>query len=246
MPLTFTFRFRWIPFLAALLAASLGVSLGQWQMRRAAEKEGIETRLAQREAAPETVLQPGDSNAADLEYRKLVAKGEFIGQWAVYLDNRPYKGGPGFYLAMPLKIAGSDSHILVLRGWIPRNTADRARLPTVPVPPPPVVLHGTVRITAGHVLQLGSEPALRPGSIVQNLDVAQFASASGLKMLPFILEQTSDTADGLVRDWPRPSSGVDKHYGYAFQWFALAATALIFFIATGLRRGNGKDATAHE
>ena len=31
--------------------------------------------------------------------------------------------------------------------------------------------------------------------------------------------------DGLVRDWPDPGSGVEKHLGYAFQWYALAVLA---------------------
>ena len=29
--------------------------------------------------------------------------------------------------------------------------------------------------------------------------------------------------DGLLRQWPRPALDVHKHYGYAFQWFALCA-----------------------
>jgi cytochrome oxidase assembly protein ShyY1 len=73
---------------------------------------------------------------------------------------------------------------------------------------------------------------------VQNLDIPEFAQASGLSLQPFIIEQSTDVRDGLTRDWPRPSTGVDKHRGYAFQWYALAATALIFFIVTGFRSGR--------
>ncbi|MES1163417.1 MAG: SURF1 family protein, partial [Rhizobacter sp.] len=39
--------------------------------------------------------------------------------------------------------------------------------------------------------------------------------------------QASDSpataGDGLLREWPRPAVDVQKHYGYAFQWFALCA-----------------------
>jgi cytochrome oxidase assembly protein ShyY1 len=44
--------------------------------------------------------------------------------------------------------------------------------------------------------------------------------------------------EGLVRDWPVPSAGVDKHHGYAFQWYALAAMAVLFFVITGFRSGR--------
>jgi surfeit locus 1 family protein len=33
----------------------------------------------------------------------------------------------------------------------------------------------------------------------------------------------SPTADGLLRQWPAPAADVGKHYGYAFQWFAMSA-----------------------
>ena len=45
-------------------------------------------------------------------------------------------------------------------------------------------------------------------------------------------------ADSMARDWPPPEAGIDKHRGYAFQWYALAALALLFYVMTGFRRGS--------
>ena len=87
-------------------------------------------------------------------------------------------------------------------------------------------------------MQLGSEPALQAGVIRQNLEVAELSKASGLHFEKFIIEQTSETSDGLIRDWPQPSMGSDKHRGYAFQWYGLAVTALLFFMVTGLKRAK--------
>ena len=66
------------------------------------------------------------------------------------------------------------------------------------------------------------------------------AAASGLKLQPFLVQQTQAAGrrDALGRDWPVPSAGIDKHRGYAFQWYALAALALIFYVITGFRRGS--------
>jgi cytochrome oxidase assembly protein ShyY1 len=75
---------------------------------------------------------------------------------------------------------------------------------------------------------------------VQNIDPAQFAQASGMKLKPFFIEQSGPGADGLVRNWPAPSTGVEKHQGYAFQWYALAVMALLFFVITGFRRGTNQ------
>jgi cytochrome oxidase assembly protein ShyY1 len=138
----------------------------------------------------------------------------------------------------PLKITGSDRHILVARGWVARDLSDPGRVAEIATPTGPVEVSGIARRNAGHLLELGKAASLKPGAILQNLELAELAQASGLDMEPFILEQTSNSADGLVRDWPRPSLGIDRHLGYAFQWFALAATAFLFFVVTGFKRGS--------
>jgi surfeit locus 1 family protein len=235
------FRFRWIPFIATAVAVALGISLAQWQTRRAAEKEQIESKLSARQSAPPLAI--GTQSAAGdevdgidkIEYRRVIVRGEFLRDWTVYLDNRPYQGAPGFYVLTPLKIAGSDLHVLVARGWTRRDPADRTRV-TVPAPPAGIVeIEGVAKRNPGHVMQLGRPEPLRPGAILQNIDIAEFAQGSKLAMQPFVIEQLTDTQDKLVRDWPRPSAGVDRHRGYAFQWYALAATAFLFFIVTGFR-----------
>ena len=235
----FSFRFRLLPFIAMLVVVAVGLALGQWQVRRAHEKESIARRITERETAPPARLDGKGLERVDvdaLEFRQVVLKGEFQAGWTIYLDNRPHDGKAGFYVLTPLKIAGADRHIMVARGWVERNLADRSRIPDMATPAGTVELTGIARQHAGRLLQLGQAAAIRPGAIVQNLDVADMAKASGLDLAPFIVEQTSDTGDGLVRAWPRPSQGVDKHWGYAFQWFALAGTAFIFFVVTGFKR----------
>lgn len=233
----FVFRFRWIPFAAAILVAAIGVALGQWQTRRAHEKEAIDVSIRGRGSMPTLDLNaalPG----ANAEFRRAIVRGQFVANWPVYLDNRPYNGAAGFYVLMPFRIAGTNEHMLVARGWVQRNPIDRAKLPTIPVPEGTVQLQGVLRHDAGHVMELGASGPLKPGAIVQNANAASIAQAAGIKIVPLMLEQTSDTQDGLVREWPLPSAGVERHRGYAFQWYGLAATALIFFVVTGLRRGT--------
>jgi cytochrome oxidase assembly protein ShyY1 len=126
--------------------------------------------------------------------------------------------------------------VLVARGWAPRNVADRMALPQFSTPSGTVEIEGLARKNAGHVMQLGAAPTIAPGAILQNLEIADFAAASHLSLQPFILEQHQEFADGLVRDWPRPSGGIEKHRGYAVQRYGLALAALLFFIVTGFRR----------
>ena len=92
------------------------------------------------------------------------------------------------------------------------------------------------------VMELGKAPPPTPGAIVQNVDAAGFAQASGLRTLPVLVEQTSADAGApagtLIRKWPAPAVDVDRNKGYAFQWYALAAMAFLFFVITGFRSGT--------
>jgi surfeit locus 1 family protein len=234
------FRLRPLALAATALAVALGLALGQWQTRRAAEKEAIAARWLARTAAAPVTLGAKSVAPDEIEYRRVRVKGEFVREWPLYLDNRPYRGSAGFYLLMPFKITGSDQHILVARGWLPRNSADRTRMAPYATPDGSVEIEGVARRSPARLLQLGSPAQLRPNAIVQNLELAEFARVSRLKLLPFMLEQSGQTApqENLVRDWPAPSSGIDKHRAYAFQWYALAAMALVFYGVTGLRNGS--------
>lgn len=239
------FRFRWIPFVAMLVVVAIGISLGNWQQHRAAYKVALQEKLLAAQSAPPLTLHAGTYDQAALEFRHVRMTGSFLPEWAVYLDNRPYQGRAGFYQLMPFRLAGSPLTVLVERGWFPRNDIERTRLPSIPTPAGTVTLDGIARGSAGRVLQLGSAPALTRGAIVQNVNIADFVTASGMFMLPLIVEQTRPTGPGdgdgrpaLQRDWPAPSLGVDMHRGYAFQWYALAATAFLFFVFSGLRRGK--------
>ena len=231
------FRFRVIPFVATVALVVLGIMLGNWQTRRAEEKLGIAAKLTQRAAAPAVVL--GGGPIGDIEYRRVRVTGEWVADWPLLLDNRPLNGKAGFILAMPFKIAGSKEHVLVLRGWLPRDAREYGKLPSFATPGGTVTIEGVAVRNAGQVMQLGTPGALKPGMRVQNLTPAAVAQASGLALQPYFVQQTgAQPAEGLVRAWPAPSAGVDKHRGYAFQWYALALMAALFFVITGFRSGR--------
>jgi cytochrome oxidase assembly protein ShyY1 len=239
------FRFRLIPFIATVLLVALGISLGNWQERRALEKIALQARIEQRGAQPPLILGSAITPLEALEFRRVTVTGEFLPNWPVFLDNRPYQGRSGFYLLMPFKIAGSDTHVLVARGWLPADPTVHNRLSAYAVPRGQVTIEGMVTGTLGHVLQLGPAAPPKPNAILQNLVPAEYAQASGLKLQPFFVEQAGPKEGGaLVRDWPLPSTGIEKHKGYAVQWYALAAMAFLFFVITGFRSGTKHDDAA--
>lgn len=232
------FKFRPIPLIATVILVAVGIALGQWQTRRALQKESIQAQLLTRAADPVVALGAERLTANAVEYRRVTVRGEFRTDWPLYLDNRPYNGAAGFYLLMPFKIGDSDRYILVERGWTPRNSAVRTQMRQISTPAGVITIEGVARRNPGRLFEFGSAGQLHPGAIVQNINVAQFSAATKLELQPFVLEQSTATADGLVRDWPRPSSGAATNRGYAFQWYGLALMAFLFFFVTGFRHGK--------
>lgn len=235
----FSFRFRPIPFVATILVVWLGISLGNWQADRAREKEALELQLSLRESAPAIELSAEPMKGDVLEYRHVRIKGEFIRDWPIYLDNRAYKGTAGFYVLMPFKMAQTNSYVLVARGWLPRDLSDRTKVPPLLTSQGEIELDGIVVSSVGKLFRLGKDdPVIRPGAIVQNVTPAALAAQTHWKLQNFYIQQRNDTADKLVRDWPRPALDIDRHRGYRVTWYALALMAAIFYLATGLRRKN--------
>lgn len=232
---------RILPFVVTALLCVLGISLGNWQTRRAEEKE-ILAQLMQEQMQKPALNFTKDMLATDLKaFQRLKLRGQFVSNWPLYLDNRPLHGTVGFYVLMPFKLEDSDVTILVARGWFQRNPIERTKMPELVTEQGIIELEGLVRDHLDRTMQLGQNEALKAGAIVQGLSLDDLRKQSGLKMIDRVLEQTSDANDGLVRDWPKPSAGSDKHRAYAFQWYGLALMAAIFFVVTGIRRGKRRQ-----
>lgn len=231
---------RILPLLATAILCAIGISLGNWQTRRAEEKEAIAALMQEQLLRVPVVLSTAQEFSQLQAFQKVKLKGEFVRDWPLYLDNRPLGGVAGFYVLMPFKIQGSEQAVLVARGWLQRNPVERTRIPTLLTDQGIVEIEGVVRDQLDRTMQLGKQEILKSGSIVQSVPFDELRKQTGLAIVDKVLEQTSNTEDGLIRDWPKPSAGSDKHRAYAFQWYGLALMAAIFFVVTGIRRGKNR------
>ena len=218
---------RWLVLLAALLAAALTARLGLWQLDRAAQKMALQAAIEAEGAKP--ALANADLGGDDQLNRRVALHGRWLAERTVWLDNRTMDGHTGFFVVTPLLLTGGDKAILVQRGWAPRHQLDRARLPPLVTPAGDVAVQGRLAASPSKLFDLGGGS---PGAIRQNLDPAAFAVESGLKLLPLtVVQTTADTPDDtLLRHWPAPDLGLQKHYGYAFQWFALCALIVGLYV----------------
>ncbi|MBA4177897.1 MAG: transmembrane cytochrome oxidase [Leptothrix sp. (in: Bacteria)] len=218
--------------LAALVAAAGTARLGLWQLDRAAQKVALhEAQQRQRSRPPLAAadLARDGAEATAQVHRNVVLQGEWLAAHTVFLENRQMNGRPGFFAVTPLRLA-DGSAVLVERGWTPRDLMDRTRVAAPPAPDGMVSVHGRIAPRPGRLYEFDGAAS---GAIRQNLDIAAFARETGLTLRTFSIVQDDGprpSADGLLRQWPAPTADVQKHYGYAFQWFALCALIIGLYV----------------
>lgn len=236
---------RLAPTLAAAAVVALTLSLGQWQTRRAAEKDEMQRQHEAREREAPAAVPAQAAAPAALDGRRVVVRGRFVPQATVFIDNRTYKGVAGLHVVTPVRIEGSEVHVAVLRGWVARDARDRSVLPRVATPEAVVELEGVAQARLDSALELRASVPPGPADRVwQNLDLDRYAAWTGLAMHPLVVRQAASPPldDGLVRDWPLAGSGADKHRGYALQWYLMAAaTAGLWLYFVVLRRRDDAE-----
>ena len=216
-----------IVLLATLLAAAGTAKLGFWQLDRAAQKVAAAAAVEERGRLPalsSADLQPDETQLQ----RRVQLRGRWLPDTTAYLDNRPMDGRVGFFVVTPLQLEGRPEAVLVQRGWAPRHGLDRIRLPAVSTPIEGVVeVSGRLTASPSRLYEFSASAA---GPIRQNLKVADVAAEIKAPLLPLTVLQVGTASEGLLRNWPAADLGLQKHYGYAFQWFALCALILGLYV----------------
>jgi surfeit locus 1 family protein len=207
--LPFGFRPPWWGVLLAAAGCAAGIALGNWQSDRAAQKR-----------------------AAGASMEQVALRGEFDPKHTVFLDNKIYRGRPGYHIVQPFRFAGGK-HVLVNRGWAPAG-ASRDRLPELRTPAGEIAIAGVRLQRFAHAYAPGA--AKPEGKVWQNVAPERFSAWSGLALESYVIEQHSALEDGLVRDWPRPDLGIEKNEMYALQWYSLAALSVILLLVLNFKR----------
>jgi len=219
--------------LMAVAGVVLTAYLGFWQLGRAAEKLALQA--SKNHQASQTLLDgrslggPEDSveQRAGLIHRSMALTGQWLAQHTVYLENRQMNGKPGFFVLTPIRLEGTGVTLLVQRGWAQRAFNDRKALPSIQTPEGTVQVQGHLAPWPSRLYDFGEG---EPGPIRQNLDLQAFQQETGLQVLEVTLLQSGQASEGLLREWPVVASGVEKHHGYAFQWFGLSALIALLYV----------------
>lgn len=242
----FDFRPGWLPTLVTLPLLAFLVGLGLWQLDRAEQKRSLLDQWQERREAPPKALASVLAGEAE-RFTRVAVRGRYDGEHQFLLDNRIRESRPGFHVLTPLKLANGDGAILVNRGWVPMGQG-RSDLPELPVPEGPVRIVGGLAPPPQTGMRMG---AADPGGqgwpkIVQHMDPQRVSGQLGYPVPAQVVRLDPGAPGGFEREWGAPVPfGPQRHLGYAVQWFALAVTLLVIYMAVNTKRRKRADGIPH-
>ena len=245
----FAWQWNWKILLFALLFLPITIRLGFWQLSRAEEKQALLETHQQRKASP-VVAFDQLPDAADHQYLRVAAQGQYDNRSTLLLDNRVRRGRPGYEVVSIFRTAGGRT-VLVNRGWV-AAALDRTILPEVSRVQGPVTLSGYLYRSPGKQVMLAEEhwQADRALQIVQNAAPDVASEQLGERFYGYQLRLDKSAPGALQTGWHLVNVQPGKHTGYAVQWFAIAALLVLLSVLANSnlatvwrsrRRGGGRD-----
>lgn len=201
-----------LPLVFGLVGAAILISLGVWQLRRMEWKEAILADIGARIVADPVALPDTPDPESD-RYLPVTATGRFTGERLFVLVSRKQIGA-GVRVIEAFQTA--DRRILVDRGFLPEDDRDR------------VLSVADATVTGNLHWPSETDSFTPPPDPATGLwfarDVGPLSLA--LKTEPTFIVAREPTGDG-IEPMPVDTSSIpNDHWGYAVQWFLLAAVWL--------------------
>lgn len=233
-------RFGLFALATTLLVCFAFARLGMWQLSRAAEKVSMMEKAS--DAAAQVVS--ADLGSIDFErdlYRRYHLSGQFLPERQFLLDNRIRGGRAGFEVVSLFQRTGDGGYVLVNRGWVAAG-ASRQQLPSIALTGDPVVglQARLVRPSQGFALGPAIEIEHRDWPrLLQYIDYDAIASALGLALeFDAVFVAEPEQPQVLQYNFQPVANGPEKHYAYAFQWFAMLVAMLTIYLYLTFAKRN--------
>jgi len=226
--------------LAGLMLLFL-ISLGQWQIRRAEQKQTLLDMQLARMDLPARLIEELDFEKNQLRYLPVRVIGDVDARHQILIDNQVRHGRVGYFVLTPIKLSNNTA-VLLNRGWVAQSE-DRSRLPMVETKLSFLSSQGRLDHFPVVAIELEGADQLSTGwpAVTQIINLDQVAEKLGYKVLPYQVLMDEQQEHGYDREWFLMKMGPDRHYGYAFQWFSLAVAWVILCFLVSLKRGENNE-----
>lgn len=236
-------RLLW-PGIFSVIALSVLVSLGTWQVQRMSWKEDLITNVSARLVSEPVALPPQAEwkrlDPDNYQYRRVELTGHYLHayeQRAYMVVSKP-KGGPlggqGHWVMTPLELA-DGSVVWINRGFVPLHLAEQdfttgqneiITLDGLMRPPEEAVF-----ATPGN--EFGFDGAL--WFVRDPAAMTQQSSLGGEAVAPFFVDLEAGAEPSLPQAGETTLAFSNRHFGYVLTWYGIALTLIGVFTAFAVR-----------
>jgi len=228
-------RFRFfIP--AALIIATLAllISLGFWQLDRADEKRAIEDQIASANSDDVEIVASTEF-LKEKEYYHVRLQGLYIDDKQFIYDNQIVDQISGYYVLTPLVLKGDSKAVLINRGFIPWN-GRRDKLADIDIAGKLTEVKVQISKPVKRMELEASELTGDFPVLIQALDLDEISTIASLDFASVIGLLSPESDNGFVRQWEPYTGSIERHIGYAIQWFLMALVLAFIGIRLALKQ----------
>ena len=221
---------------ASLIIATLVllISLGFWQLDRADEKRAIEDQIASANSGDVEFVTSVEF-LKDKEYYHVRLQGSYIGDKQFIYDNQIVDQISGYYVLTPFVLRGASKAILINRGFIPWS-GRRDKLANVDIGEKLTEVKVQISIPVKRMELEVSETIGDFPVLIQALDLDEMSTIAALDFVSVVGLLSPESENGFVRQWEPYTGSIERHIGYAIQWFLMALVLAFIGIRLALKQ----------
>ena len=223
-----------IPAFLIIATIAFLVSLGLWQLERADQKRTIEAAILNANTGPVELIANG-RELLDKEYYDVRLQGNYLSDKQFIYDNQIVDQVSGYYVLTPFILTDQLGVILVNRGFIPWN-GQREKLADIAVDSVSREIKVQVSSPIKRMELKATDVSRQFPVLIQAIDFDVLEEVSKLKFVKVVGLLDPSSSDGYVRKWEPYTGSIEKHIGYAIQWFLMALVLAIIGLRIGLKR----------
>ena len=221
---------------ATLITATFAflVSLGFWQLDRADEKRGIEASIKKvNNGKVELIVE--ESSLKNKEYFEVRLQGKYLSDKQFIYDNQIVNQISGYYVLTPYALEGQSKAILINRGFIPWN-GRRDKLADIGIGQDAREIKVQISKPIKRMELKPSETGIQFPVLIQSIEIQDMADIARIDFSSVIGLLDPSTSDGFIRKWEPYTGSIEKHIGYAIQWFLMALVLAIIGIRIAIKQ----------
>ena len=210
------------------------VSLGFWQLERADDKRSIEASIKQANTGSVELIRK-EEGLQSKEYYEVRLQGKYLSDKQFIYDNQIVDQVSGYYVLTPYALEGQSKAILINRGFIPWN-GRRDKLADIVIGQETREIKVQISKPIKRMELKPSEVVIQFPALIQSIDLQDMADRAKVDFSSVIGLLDASASNGFIRKWEPYTGSIEKHIGYAVQWFLMALVLAIIGIRIAIKQ----------